>query len=107
MADFFEVTEDTYNAEVLKSSMPVLVEFGAPWCAPCKRIEPILKQLGEEWAGKVRLVKVDVDVCQRLAEQLQVFSVPTIILYKNGEPVERFSGLMPREKLVERLGPHL
>jgi len=92
---------------VLGAKDTVLVEFGAPWCAPCKRLEPILLQLAAGWAGRVRLFRVDVDQAANLTLQYQVMTVPTLILFKNGQAVERMSGLQPREKIVDKMEPHL
>ncbi len=107
MADFFEITEDNFETEVKKSALPVLLEFGAPWCQPCKRLEPILTQLAAEWQGKVRLCKVDVDVSPNLAMQYQVMGVPTVILFRQGQVLERVSGLQTRDRLVDKFLPHL
>ena len=107
MADFFEITQNNFDVEVKQSSLPVLLEFGAPWCQPCKRLEPILKQLAVEWQGKVRLCKVDVDVSPELAMQYQVMGVPTVILFRQGQPLERLTGLQTRERLVDKFLPHL
>lgn len=107
MSVFFEVTEQNFAQEVLQSSMPVLVEFGAPWCAPCKRLEPVLEGLGKEWSGKVRLGHINVDENPNLAALQQVLSVPTVILFVQGKPRQRMSGFQPRERLVEKFLPEL
>ena len=107
MNEFLAVNQDNFQSEVLQSGLPVLVEFGAVWCAPCKRLEPILLQLGEEWQGKVRIAKLDVDESSDLTMQFQVMSVPTLMLFQNGKVQQRLTGLQPRERLVEKLSPFL
>jgi thioredoxin 1 len=107
MGQFLNITEENFEQEIVKSKLPVLLEFGADWCAPCKRMEPLLSQLGDQWTGKVRLAKVDVDQSASITMQYQVMSVPTIILFVNGQPVERLTGLQPRERLLEKFEHHL
>jgi thioredoxin 1 len=107
MGEFVTITEDNFNAEVIQSKTPVILEFGAVWCAPCKRLEPILGQLGDLWAGKVRIAKVDADQNVQITMQYQVQSLPTVFLFVKGQPVERISGLQTRERLVEKFGSYL
>jgi thioredoxin 1 len=102
-----EVHEVEFKQKVLDSSLPVVVEFGAVWCHPCKALEPVLKQLAQEWSGKASLLQVDVDEAQGLVQKYTVFSVPTVMLFIQGQPVERLTGFQSREKLKEKLGSHL
>jgi len=107
MSQFIHIDENNFEQEVLLSNEPVLLEFGAGWCTPCKRLEPLLIELGNTWGNRVRLAKVDVDKCVNLTMQFQVMSVPTVILFKNGQPVETTTGLQTRQKLIEKFEPHL
>jgi thioredoxin len=107
MSDLPAVTEDNFKAKVLDSTLPVLVEFGATWCHPCKALEPILKALAQDWAGKVTLLSVDVDQCVALTTTYGVMSVPTVFLFVKGQPVERMTGLQSRERLAQKFGAHL
>ncbi len=108
MSSFISISDSTFDQEVLKSSLPVLVEFGAEWCGPCRQIEPILEQISNaEWKGKVRLAKVDVDESVDLTMQFQVMSVPTLILFVNGKACQRVSGKQPRDRLIEKFTPYL
>ena len=107
VGDLFVVTADAFQSEVIQSKTPVVVEFGAVWCAPCKMLEPILKQLMDEWGQKARVVKMDVDESADIVMKYQVMSVPTVILFKNGQPLERLSGFQPKDKLVGKITPHL
>lgn len=102
-----KLSEATFEKEVLKSDGPVLVEFTAVWCQPCKMLDPIVNQLAEEWQGQVKVVKLDVDDSPDLAMQYQVMGVPTLILFKGGKPAERVSGFQPKDRLVQKLRPAL
>ena len=107
MADMLYVSEDTFQSEVLNAAQPVLVDFTAVWCGPCKMLDPIVKQLAEQWAGKVKVVKLDVDHNPNLAMQYQVMSVPTLMLFVNGRPSERLSGYQPKERIVAKCGAYV
>jgi thioredoxin 1 len=108
MSSFVNISDSTFDQEVLKSGLPVLVEFGAEWCGPCRQMEPVLEQiLNAEWKGKVRLAKVDVDESVNITMQFQVMSVPTLILFVGGEARQRLSGKHPRDRLVEKFAPYL
>ena len=96
-----EVTDANFQNQVLDSSVPVIVEFGAVWCAPCKRLEPELEKLQDQWKDKCILAHINVDQDPDLAMQFSVMSVPTTILVKNGEEKERFTGFKPIGKIVE------
>ncbi len=104
MEAFLHVDEGNFEKEVLKSAVPVVLEFGAVWCQPCKQLEPVLTQLGHEWGSKVRLVKVDVDESVNLVMQYQVMGVPTVILFSKGQPAARFTGYQSRERILDKLG---
>ena len=102
-----KLSQATFDEEVLKSAQPVLVDFTAVWCQPCKMLDPIVKQLAEEWQGQVKVVKLDVDDNPDLAMQYQVMGVPTLILFKGGRPAERVSGFQPKERLLHKFRPAL
>jgi thioredoxin len=101
------ISDTSFQAEVVDSSMPVLVDFWAEWCGPCKMIAPVLEGLAEEYADSLKITKLDVDQNQRTMTQFGVQSIPTLILFKNGEPVERIVGYMPKERLLSRIKPHI
>lgn len=102
-----EVKDATFSTEVLESDVPVLVDFWAEWCGPCHMVAPILEEIAQEKSGALKIAKVNVDENGQSAQQNGVTSIPTMVLYKNGEPVERIVGAQPKERLLDTLNPHL
>ncbi len=96
-----DVTDATFDAEVLASGVPVLVEFTAPWCRPCKAIEPLLEELGREHEGRLRLVQLDIDANLGVPSRYGVLSLPTVVLLAAGEPVETIHGAQPRRRYAD------
>jgi thioredoxin 1 len=107
MTDLNYVTETDFQEEVIGSTLPVLVDFTAVWCQPCKMIEPIVKQLAGEWEGRVKVVKLDADQNPNIMMQYGVMSIPTLMLFKGGEVRERMTGFQPKEKLSAKVTPHV
>jgi thioredoxin 1 len=107
MSELQYVNEDDFQAEVLESNQPVLVDFTAVWCGPCKMLEPVVVELASEWAGKVKVVKLDVDHNANIAMQYQVMGVPTLMLFSQGEIKERLTGYKPKKQIVSKLTPHI
>jgi thioredoxin 1 len=107
MAEINYVNEGDFQAEVLDSTLPVLVDFTATWCGPCKMLDPIVKQLAAEWEGKVKVVKLDVDQNSAVAMQYQVMGVPTLMLFSKGEPQQRLTGYQPKDRIVSKLASHI
>ncbi len=107
MSDLTPVNEADFQNEVLEAQKPVLVDFGAVWCGPCKMLDPVVEELAGEWGEKVKVVKVDVDHNPNLAIQYQVLGVPTLILFVNGQPAERLTGFKPKKQLQRAFESHL
>jgi len=107
MAEMTYVDENSFQREVLDWAQPVLVDFTAVWCGPCKMLDPVVKQLADQWAGKVKVVKLDVDYNPTLAMQYQVMGVPTLMLFVQGQLSQRVSGYQPKDRLVAKFGPHI
>ena len=103
MSNLTHLTEDQLEEEVLRSDLPVLIDFYAQWCGPCKILTPILETLAEEFAGRAKVVKVDVDVERALAGRFQITGVPTLILFDGGEQVWQAVGLPKPQELVGQL----
>ncbi len=103
----FEVTETNFQTEVLNSETPVLVDFWASWCGPCKMIAPIVDEIAGEYEGKITVGKLDADAHQEVLMRYGIMGIPTLILFKQGEPVVRITGYQPKEKIVSKLQPHL
>ncbi len=97
------VTDATFEAEVLKAATPVLVDFWAPWCGPCKAMLPIVEELSQTYTGKVNVVKVNVDENTDTPGKYGVMSIPTFIIFKNGEVVESFVGTKSKEEMKQKL----
>jgi len=107
MSSLKEIQSETFEQEVLRSDKPVLLEFGAVWCQPCRILEPVLEQLAGEWGDSVKVVKLDVDLAPQITIDYQVLSVPTMMLFKDGKMLERLVGYQPKEKISSRVEPHL
>ena len=107
MADMQHVNEEDFQNEVIDAAQPVLVDFTAVWCGPCKMLDPVVKDLAQEWGEKVKVVKLDVDHNPNIAMQYQVMGVPTLMLFVNGEVSERITGYQPKERIVSKFSSHL
>ena len=106
MANVLEFTDGNFSDEVLNASEPVLVDFWAPWCAPCRQLTPVIEELSAENAGSAKVGKLNIDENGESAQQYGVSSIPTVMLFKGGEVVERFVGVQPKSRMQEALDSH-
>ena len=107
MADLLHVTDDNFEAEVVKAEGPVLVDFWAPWCGPCKMIAPVLERLAEKYEGKLKVCKVNTDESPETPGKYNIHGIPTLIVFKGGAEAERMVGFMPEDALAQKIEPHL
>ena len=106
MADIKHVTDADFQAEVLESEQPVLVDFWAPWCGPCRVVAPVLEEIADE-RDNLRIVKVNIDENQQTAMNYQILAIPTMVLFRNGQEAKRIQGAMPKKRLEAELEPAL
>ena len=100
------VTEESFEEEVVNADLPVLVDFSAEWCGPCKMVDPIVHELSEEWDGKVKVVKIDADENPGILMKYRVLGIPTLMFFVNGEVKERVTGFQPKKNLVKKFEQH-
>lgn len=98
------VTKDNFDSEVMKSDIPVLVDFWASWCGPCKMLSPVVAQIAEESQGKIKVCKINIDEEEELAMKYQIMSIPTLLIFKNGEVVNKSIGFMSKEDIYKLFG---
>ena len=102
-----EVSDSSFDGDILKSSVPVLVDFWAPWCGPCRSVAPIVEDLANQYAGKLKVAKINVDESTEVAMRYQITSIPTFILFKNGQVADRALGALPRSEFVKLIDRHV
>jgi thioredoxin 1 len=102
-----EVTDNNFQAEVIESDVPVLVDFWAPWCGPCRMVAPVVEEIAQERAGELKVVKMNTDENQQTAMTFNILSIPTLILFRNGQPAKTVIGAYPKKRLEAELEPAL
>ena len=102
-----ETTDQNFRTDVLEADLPVLVDFWAPWCGPCRAVAPVLEQLQDELTGRLKIVKINVDENNEIAGALGVRSIPTLVVFKEGKAVEGAVGALSKQQMLELLQPHL
>ena len=105
MGNYVTLTDSNFDAEVLKSDVPVLVDFWAEWCAPCRIIAPIVEEISNELSGKLKVGKIDVDSNPQVSMNYGIRSIPTLLIFKGGKPVEQLIGAVPKNSILEKLNP--
>lgn len=101
-----KLTNESFENEVLKSEIPVLVDFWADWCGPCKMVAPVIEELATELAGTVKICKANVDECQELAVKYKIMAIPTLVVFKNGEITKEVSGALPKEAILDLINKY-
>ena len=107
MSNLPEITDKNFDEKVLKSTLPFLLDLSAEWCGPCKTIGPVIEQIAKELAGKLNVGKLDIDKNPNTPSSFQVMSIPTLILFKNGEVKEQMVGALPKKAILEFVNPHI
>jgi thioredoxin 1 len=107
MSNVTAVTSGNFENEVIKSDIPVLVDFWAAWCGPCRMLTPVIDQLAEQYAGKVKVVKLNVDENPEISGKYQILSIPTVYLFKNGSKAEELVGARPKQSFEEMINKHI
>lgn len=101
------ISDASFETEVVNAKSPVLVDFWAEWCGPCRMIAPILEKIADEYSESLKITKLDVDHNPETAMKFGVQSIPTLILFKDGQPVERIIGYLPKERMLQKIRPHI
>jgi thioredoxin 1 len=107
VANLQEITDSTFEAEVLQADKPVLVDFWAPWCGPCRMVGPVLDEIAGEKQDAVKIVKINTDENYQFAGKYGVMSLPTLLIFKGGEPVDKLIGAHPKRTIVDRIDQHI
>lgn len=101
------ITNENFEKEVLKADKPVLIDFWAPWCGPCRMLSPVLDEVEEEMSDKISVVKVNVDDADQIAMQYRIMSIPTLLFFKNGQVVDKTVGAMAKNVLIEKINSNI
>jgi thioredoxin 1 len=107
MSNAITLTSTDFEAQVLKSDLPVLIDFWAPWCGPCKMIAPHVDAIASEYEGRVKVMKVNIDNEREITERYNIMSIPTLLFFKGGKVVEQIVGALPKKAIVEKIDPLL
>jgi len=105
MADLVQITDAGFEADVVGSTKPVVLDFWAPWCGPCRMMEPVLHEIAEEFGDKITIGKLNVDENPAVAQKFDILSIPTLLVFVNGEVSKKLVGAMPKKRLLEELAP--
>lgn len=107
MSNVIEISDNEFETEILKSDIPVVVDFWATWCGPCRKLSPVIDEIADEYAGKVKFAKVNVEQSIETAKNYSISGIPCLLIFKQGESVERMTGLMPKSTIISNIEKHL
>ena len=107
MSNVIEIDDSNFESEVINSEIPVLVDFWATWCGPCRKLSPIIEEISDSYDGKVKFTKVNIEKSIETAKKYSISGLPSLLVFKNGEPTERMTGLMPKNAIVSNIEKHL
>ena len=107
MVNVIDINDETFENEVINSTIPVVVDFWATWCGPCRKLGPVVEEIANEFEGKVKFAKLNVEESIESAKSFSVSGLPSLLIFKNGEAVERMTGLMPKSTIVSNIEKHI
>ncbi len=107
MANVIEINDEQFEQEVINSPIPVLVDFWATWCGPCRKLGPVIEEIAQDYDGKVKFAKINVENCLKTAKEYAISGLPSLLVFKQGEAVERMTGLMPKSTIISNLEKHI
>lgn len=103
MTNVIDLSDNNFDEEVINSTVPVVVDFWATWCGPCRKLSPVIESVAEEYGDKVKFAKVNVEDCVESAKRFSISGIPSVLIFKSGEPVERMTGLVPKSTIVANI----
>ncbi len=107
MGNVLDINDTSFEQEVITSQIPVVVDFWATWCGPCRKLGPVIEEIAQSYEGKVKFAKVNIEECIDIAKKYAISGLPSLLVFKDGEPVERMAGLMPKSTIISNIEKHL